>query len=728
MIYRTYFRAAAVMAALAIPAVVHTEGTRTQTYRVDRENTAPLLPQGESGATGKGLSAFAVPRSQSGKLPPSLVKLCPQNEDDWRAWLTNSVPFLLQTTLPAKKKDEPYLDPAAVSSRASQIMDVLSSCKAQNSEPPTNMLFNLRRFIESRANADASLPNPQHQLAHGITDDEFLCRAQPVLEFPCLLRSQTFLSAMSSPKSYERAKQLIVDQNNGKPIAECVGDPSAAPRPAWTTLAYRSRFLTTPDKAGALGRFLVVAPAAAASGVAHDRWIQFGIWTPDDKQSFLPKPPTIHNVSIVAASTGPQPSFDAMADWYRCTDTNCADERESGASTLPKNACQAPLPGKDPSRIELRFRTAVTGDGDDCQACHKMVPLSIHPEAVYSFKRGKLVRNPSKPEEDETVLKLNDLIFKRYHRPPSWQTGSDDKFGDPRDYGGFPMGMTPESVGLAERSDDYLKSCSQPYHPRKQELVAMRRAMNCADCHSGRAGGLGMLNYPQATEKRPVLTMSSGPDSPSNRNLVKSYVEHGVMPRISPKPALSKGGRAALYRCLSNEYFDASKLTGLFVDWLNQDDSLSAVNQTAKGPDGQPIPRTLLLATSETPGSNSDLKWLALRAKLPLESSVNGKAVFESRCARCHSVRPGDNANGPNLAAILRRPLAQADWPHYSAGLRQLGREGKRWDQELLMEFLKDQDAFLAARVGPGKQSEMNGLYPNEDVRRALVEYMTAPH
>ncbi len=751
------FLAAVAALALTIVASVYGEGSNRPSKQEEFAKTQAALVQARA-ALANALAASGATFSDALKAHPELLaasnKPLPNgcgdsSKESWLHWRERAVAFLLQPHVAGDgepKWDEPVLDPTDVATRSSQILVALDACAAVNRVPPPGLMDHLRRFVETQANANFNVPNPQHQLGHGVSDDEYLQRASGALELPCLLKSQEFLSAISSPDGYQRAWDLIQAQNAGNPVI-CKGDPSVSPDAPWTVLIYRSKFLTTPDNAGTLGRFFVLAPSPAAYASApassppakasYDRWIQFGIWTPDDDPSVTKVAP--NNSSIVAFATRPETPFDAMIDWFHCPEGECTDQRGTDAATLARGEELGPPPSPPGtehaasaprSPIRLHYRLAVTGQAEDCQQCHKMVPLSIHPQAVYHLDHGVL-RRSADPELDPTVKALNDRIASRaYMRPPRWRTGADDRFGDSLDYGGIPFGPVPGTFGLDDRKPDYLRACAAPYEISPEIIDQFGKAMNCAACHSGREKGYGMLNYPQATTKKPFVPIVSGPNALSNRNLIQAHILSGVMPRAglkpNPPPPLPFEAREALYRCLSKEYLDLTKMTGLFVDGLMTevpDTPLVAhafdahAVKTAGVPTPLVVPKTLRLATTPEP---------ALAGTPPAPDPA---ALFEKHCSDCHSTKAGEQWDGPSLFGVVGRKIGSTDFTGYSPALQSLGRDrSMAWNPALLSEFLADQDAFVTKYGKQPAQSTMNLRFPDSGVRAALAAYLATLH
>ncbi|MEA9564998.1 MULTISPECIES: c-type cytochrome [Xanthomonas] len=98
--------------------------------------------------------------------------------------------------------------------------------------------------------------------------------------------------------------------------------------------------------------------------------------------------------------------------------------------------------------------------------------------------------------------------------------------------------------------------------------------------------------------------------------------------------------------------------------------------------------------------------------------AADGKSVFISECAECHSATQGKNKKGPSLFGIVNRPAASvADFSGYSADLKASKRT---WDTASLKDFLKkDSKATL-----PNTKMKYEGLEDDKELD-ALVTYLS---
>lgn len=734
----------AVMTVIAVTAHAEGDAKRFRKFSPPPEQKAKAPP--------KGAAAAIFPFDGSSPDAPADIDLrqvpneCPDYRDDkaWIEWRDKAIRYLLRTRDPTTEERTkgqqtvPYLHEQDVLMRSSRIVVALERCSAIGRPPPDgpmDPLRTLKRFVRTQHNANYLLPNPQHQFGHGPiqTDDDYLCEARPALELPCLLKSQDFLNNLRHPSTYWKALDLIRKRNAGELQGEC---KEATPGQPWDTLLYRSRFLTAPDHDDATetqGRFLVVVPG---EGPQPDRWIQFGIWTPQDSCFWKKDGCHIHNASVVAVAKvgGPNPPavtpllpYDAIADWWRCVDGSCKIARAEDGAILARAACSDPVPAEGDKTVKLHFRLQVNGDTDDCQRCHKVMPQGIHPEKVYRFDSNKRMRAIDKSAVEKAADVVNNRIrdWKSwYGRTPVFSTGKDDTSPAWENYGKWGFGTGPRTWGRGPRTDKWLKECSARAGVKLDAAGRERvsQSMGCARCHNGGDGkkeepSYGVLNYPQGTDKRRRIAYSDR--SPLAPNIVRSHILTGVMPldrvkdsdQLIPKDGLkSDDERLALFECLSLEYFDPVGPRGLFVDWLKNE-----------GEDNDHPPTTIVEITQPAP---SAAQVVALSPAL--EAPATPASDFTGYCAECHAVNGTATAWGPALRGIAGAQIASTSFRDYSRGLRELsrplaGQPPPVWDENRLLELLRDPNAFL----GKGRHTTAMHAVQDENARRRIVQYLS---
>ena len=677
---------------------------------------------------------------------------CAQTDDEWKAWRESTMRYLLQLHKPTKDECkpgksgicDPYLNRDEVSNRSSVVVAALDQCAAAKLPAPEAILGNLARFVRAQHNANYQLPNPQHQFGHGghgleLSDEAYLCndKVKQALALPCLLKSQEFLGFLGRPQDYGKAHALIQKQNRGEPLGnQCEPDGTK-----WDTLFYRSRMLTTPDEAEALGRFLVVVPAQDKDKLTgYDRWIQFGIWAPGRKGGKVPD--KLQNVSVVAVSRVPEPakgqelpagSFDAMADWYRCTDTTCGPAaRASDGATLARNACMDE-PDRD-AKVQLKYRLAVSGQSEDCQRCHKHMPVGIHTDKVFVPTKAGHLAALKPAAAASAVAAINERIYweDSYQRLARFMINPEDKMADWRNNGEYGFGASPEhftdesgkSIGRRDRSS--LKECAKPVELTVDQVNKVMAAMRCDSCHHARpkpGPKVGVLNYPLATDVRWPTAFNYG--SKVGPNIIRSHILRGVMPPQHDDAALNPSSeddklREVLYRCLSREYFDPrdpAGPSGLFLDWLRKDPVPSTMIKVTAKPviapplPAAPTPKPMAAAHAAKPAS------AAPSAPVPTPESL-----YRVNCGKCHF--PGKP--GPKLSGILGRTLAgDSLYGGYSTGLKLLGDKGGKWTEDLLVEFLKNPNDFVNLKAGTTEGSEMDKEVSDENIRRSILKHLS---
>ncbi|MEA5124365.1 c-type cytochrome [Xanthomonas floridensis] len=115
--------------------------------------------------------------------------------------------------------------------------------------------------------------------------------------------------------------------------------------------------------------------------------------------------------------------------------------------------------------------------------------------------------------------------------------------------------------------------------------------------------------------------------------------------------------------------------------------------------------------------------------------AADGKSVFTTECAECHSATQGKNKKGPSLFGIVNRiPGSVADFSGYSPALKSYSAVLKSrsadpasskgaWDANSLKAFLK-QDSKTAL---PGTKMKYEGL-EDADELNALITYLNTLH
>lgn len=99
-------------------------------------------------------------------------------------------------------------------------------------------------------------------------------------------------------------------------------------------------------------------------------------------------------------------------------------------------------------------------------------------------------------------------------------------------------------------------------------------------------------------------------------------------------------------------------------------------------------------------------------------SAEPGQLAFNNRCRTCHSVKEGDNRQGPSLHAIIgRKAGSSAGFDAYSQALKT---SDIVWDEETLNAFIESPDAVV-----PGHNMRPYSGLPNAQEREEIVSYLS---
>ncbi len=98
-----------------------------------------------------------------------------------------------------------------------------------------------------------------------------------------------------------------------------------------------------------------------------------------------------------------------------------------------------------------------------------------------------------------------------------------------------------------------------------------------------------------------------------------------------------------------------------------------------------------------------------------------GEALFNKRCAQCHSLVAGKNGKGPSLFRIVGREAAVVPGFKYSRALRRMAAdESLKWSEENLTAFLTRPSLLV-----PGTRMAFPGVKKEEDLTK-LVAWIKA--
>jgi hypothetical protein len=411
---------------------------------------------------------LALPACPSSQAVPTSSDPTSWTDDQWRDWRDQQINRIFQSTFDLGN-DEKVLSREEVITRAADAFQIVEPVLKRDpnffSKDPI-LKKNLTNFV-SFIKAQHWMAMPDHGLGLPIADTDYVSYASNYASFPELLRSQEFLTDMSSPRGYKAAVDLINKNNLGLPQDR-----------QWTVLPFKAQFILSVDKT-TYGRMLVLVPNLPADdGGTIDKWILFAIATPDQNP-----PPDVRSVSIVAVHRKPgvqSQSTTYLLDFMRQKNPATGEIKVVPADLLPSH----------PSK--------------NCYDCHKAAVLPIRPQLEYEFDAtGKLVEKTVGVGQDAD--QINQLI---------WSYGLPNfAVQDVAAYG-------PSLGPVGERSDEFIRNATSDLHLSSQSYARIRVQMNCASCHDTFAP----LNYLQAVQSNRVLTFLG------HKGMIQTYIEKGYMP------------------------------------------------------------------------------------------------------------------------------------------------------------------------------------------------------
>ncbi|MBB4132664.1 MULTISPECIES: c-type cytochrome [unclassified Xanthomonas] len=105
----------------------------------------------------------------------------------------------------------------------------------------------------------------------------------------------------------------------------------------------------------------------------------------------------------------------------------------------------------------------------------------------------------------------------------------------------------------------------------------------------------------------------------------------------------------------------------------------------------------------------------------PSARAGDGKSVFMTECAECHSAAQGKNKKGPSLFGVTGRPAASlADYSNYSDALK-----GSKW--QWTPDKLKAYLSQSSSKALPGTKMKYEGLEDQKELD-ALIAYLNTLH
>jgi cytochrome c len=97
-------------------------------------------------------------------------------------------------------------------------------------------------------------------------------------------------------------------------------------------------------------------------------------------------------------------------------------------------------------------------------------------------------------------------------------------------------------------------------------------------------------------------------------------------------------------------------------------------------------------------------------------AAPSGQAVFEQRCAVCHSLQPAPGKMGPPLAGVVGRKAGTVAGFAYSSALKA---SGVTWTVDTLDAFVK-----APSKTVPGTKMLLGA--PDADQRAAVIQYLSS--
>ena len=93
-----------------------------------------------------------------------------------------------------------------------------------------------------------------------------------------------------------------------------------------------------------------------------------------------------------------------------------------------------------------------------------------------------------------------------------------------------------------------------------------------------------------------------------------------------------------------------------------------------------------------------------------------GQQLFNNACRTCHTVKPEDNRQGPNLHGIIGRKAGSLPGYGYSSAMKEAGFD---WDADKLGRFMATPDAVVS-----GNNMKPYGGLASADDRAKIIAYL----
>jgi cytochrome c len=103
-------------------------------------------------------------------------------------------------------------------------------------------------------------------------------------------------------------------------------------------------------------------------------------------------------------------------------------------------------------------------------------------------------------------------------------------------------------------------------------------------------------------------------------------------------------------------------------------------------------------------------------AATPALAQDDGQTAFNTSCRTCHTMKEGDNRQGPSLAGIIGRRAGSLPGFNYSPSMKQ---SGITWDEATLDQFIANPE-----QVVHGNTMKPFGGITDAAQRKTIVDFL----
>ena len=100
----------------------------------------------------------------------------------------------------------------------------------------------------------------------------------------------------------------------------------------------------------------------------------------------------------------------------------------------------------------------------------------------------------------------------------------------------------------------------------------------------------------------------------------------------------------------------------------------------------------------------------------PVFAQNDGQTAFNNNCRTCHTMKEGDNRQGPSLAGVFGRKAGSQPGFNYSPSLKQ---SGIVWDEASLDQFIANPDQLVN-----GNMMKPYGGMNDAAQRKVIVDFL----